>query len=243
MNNSEQIRWQIVGAHRMGINFISISRTLHVPETTVRRVVNNFLRRGTVSRKKGSGRPRKTTPRSDRMLVRLVKSHRFAPSPVLLWRWGEQVSRSTVFRRLKEAKFQLHKPPLAPFLSPANIESRLNWTMTRVLWRLPMFRRIVWTDESRFRLFKNDGRVKVWRVRGERFRNDLMLHTSQGMGGSIHIWGAFWYGGRSDLQVLQRNVNGIRYAEVIQMFLMADSQHTQNFFSNIIPQHTLHEFL
>lgn len=96
--------------------------------------------------------------------------------------------------------------------------------MTRVIWRLPMFRKIVWTDESRFRLFHNDGRVRVWRMRGERYRTDLMLYSTHTQGGSVHVWGAFWYGGRSDLQILRTTVNGERYCEVIRNFLLDGSQ-------------------
>ena len=35
----------------------------------------------------------------------------------------------------------------------------------------------------------------------------------------MHVWGAFWYGGRSDLQVLVQTVNGERYCEVIRDFI------------------------
>ena len=56
-------------------------------------------------------------------------------------------------------------------------------------------------------------------MRGERYRPDLMLHSTHSQGGSVHVWGAFWYGGRSGLQVLVQNVNGERYCEVIRSFL------------------------
>lgn len=197
------------------------ARVFHVCTATVHNVVNSFVRRGTVTRQKGSGRPRKTTPRSDRLLVRLARSRLYnrVSCPLLRLRWGEQVSSSTLRRRLKEANIRQFKPPIKPFLSGPNIEARLHWAMRRVMWRLPMYRRIVWTDESRFRLFKNDARSRVWRFRGERYRPDLMLHSNHSQGGSVHVWGAFWYGGRSDLQILQRNVTGEVYCRVITTFL------------------------
>lgn len=238
--NALMKRCEIVGAWKVCHDYRTIAGALDVPYDTVKSVVKSFLRRGTVTRKKGSGRPRKTTPRSDRIIVRLVRQHPFEPTPLILWRWGEPVSRFTLSRRLKEASFRRYRPAIKPFLSPLNIENRLNWSMARVAWRLPMFRRIVWSDESRFRLFKNDGRVKVWRMRGERYRSDLMLHTSQGQGGSVHVWGAFWYGGRTQLQILEANVNGERYCETIRNFLNGDNPPPRNwiFQQDNAPAHT-----
>ena len=71
--------WQIVGAFKCGNSSEEIARLLEIPRSTVLRVLSNYRHRGTVSRKEGSGRPRKTNPRSNRLLVRLAKSHPFAP--------------------------------------------------------------------------------------------------------------------------------------------------------------------
>lgn len=51
-----------------------------------------------------------------------------------------------------------------------------------------------------------------------------MLHSSQAKGGSVHVWGAFWFGGRSSLSILTQNVNGLRYRELIRTFLSSDHQ-------------------
>ena len=88
MNAQESLRWQIVGGHRMGHSISSIARVFHVPKSTVYNVVDSYDMRRTVSRQRGSGRPRKTTPRSDRLLVRLAKSglYRRVPASLLKWR-------------------------------------------------------------------------------------------------------------------------------------------------------------
>ena len=53
MHHHEQIRWQIVGAHRGGLSNSVISQALNVRQTTVARTVQAFIRRETVARKKG----------------------------------------------------------------------------------------------------------------------------------------------------------------------------------------------
>ena len=82
MNVKEQLSWQIVGAYRLGCHKAAISAALNVPYSTICQVVQSYTRRGTVARQRGFGCPRKTTPRSDRLLVRLAKAHRFTPAPL-----------------------------------------------------------------------------------------------------------------------------------------------------------------
>ena len=68
----------------------------------------------------------------------------------------------------------------------------------------------------------NDGRVRVWRLRGERYRDDLVQRTLQGGKDSVHVWGAIWHDGRSCLQILHQNVNGEIYCQVMRQFLDAN---------------------
>ena len=57
------------------------------------------------------------------------------------------------------------------------------------------------------------------RERGERFRDDCIATTVTAGGGSVHIWAGIWHGGRSEIQVLQGNVTGNSYINVLQHFL------------------------
>ena len=47
----------------------------------------------------------------------------------------------------------------------------------------------------------------------------FLAHAVQGNGGSVHVWGAIWTTGRSELQVLRRTVTGATYIETLQRFL------------------------
>ena len=45
----------------------------------------------------------------------------------------------------------------------------------------------------------------------------------QSMGGSIHVWGAIWFGGRSELRILKSFVNGKTYIKTLADFFNADN--------------------
>ena len=63
------------------------------------------------------------------------------------------------------------------------------------LWRQPQWDRVVWTDESRFCLRVINGRLRVWRLPGERIHDDVVINRVQGGGGSVMVWAAIWTGG------------------------------------------------
>ncbi len=55
-----------------------------------------------------------------------------------------------------------------------------------------------------------------------RWTGALVRKKSTGGGGSVHVWGAIWHGGKSDLQVMVRSVNGQYYCDVLRIFLNGD---------------------
>ena len=80
------------------------------------------------------------------------------------------------------------------------------------------WKRTVWSDESRILLYPVDGRRLVWRLQGERLEDKFTVKVLQAGGGSIHVWGAIWTGGRSQLIRLQRNVNAVNYCDILHGF-------------------------
>lgn len=193
-----------------------ISREVQVCKRTIFRWISEF-RNGKTAASKSPGRPKKTTTRSNRLLCRLALNHHLHSASQLKRQWQEQVSLSTIYRRLRSSGIRRRKRAIVPFLSPANVESRLQWSMARAHWR-EVWNRVVFTDESRFRRFGNDGRIRVWRRGGERFLNRNVTCRLQAGGGSVHVWGAIWKGGRSGLIVLQNAVNQQTYIETLQPF-------------------------
>lgn len=213
-------RGMILGAHLMCSNMYAISRTLKLPYPTVRRWIERYEQTGTVALKHSSGRPRRTSPRADRLLYYLARSNGFSTCTELLQMWKERVSRQTVLRRLHDRNLRQCRPCRVPPLTKEHKRARLEWAMRRCHWR-NLWNRVVWSDESRFVLHPVSGRTRVWRLPTERLKEQFLVHTLQGGGGSVHVWGAIWIGGRSDLVRLQGNVNALTYCDVLHEFFTA----------------------
>ena len=93
------LKYQAVGAYRLGSPIKVIAGVLDLPLRAVYRWIRRFEAKGHCDRTKGSGGLRRTSKRADRYLDDIVKENRFASSPQLLTSWGQAVSTATVKRR------------------------------------------------------------------------------------------------------------------------------------------------
>ena len=77
----------------------------------------------------------------------------------------------------------------------------------------------MWTDETHFCLRVINCRLRVRRQPGERFHDDVVIPRVQGGGGSVMVWAAIWTGGRSQLFVVQGNLTGLAYRQILADFV------------------------
>ncbi|GFX45763.1 transposable element Tcb1 transposase [Trichonephila clavipes] len=76
---------------------------------------------------------------------------------------------------------------------------------------------VVFTDESRICLQHHDGRIRVWRHRGERILNSCVMHRHTGPALSIMVWGGIGYHSRTLLVRIASTLNSQRYiSEVLE---------------------------
>ena len=146
------------------------ARTGHAV-TTVMHAWNQGREEGRTQRRAGTGPRNVTKARDDRHLVGMAVTDRTARSTVLSRRWntatGLDLSPSTVRRRLLRsglvARMSLRRLPL----SRDHQCLRLHWARERRHWHAE-WRNVVFSDESRFNMSYNDGRIRVRHYASER---------------------------------------------------------------------------
>jgi hypothetical protein len=77
------------------------------------------------------------------------------------------------------------------------------------------WRRVFLTDESRFTLFRPDGRRRAYRRRGKRFADACVLERDRFGGGSVMVWRGISHGLKSSLIMTAGNLTGVRYRNEI----------------------------
>lgn len=102
-----------------------------------------------------------------------------------------------------------------PALTPNHIRLRLNFAREHVIWQLRQWRPILFTDESRFRLTRCDGRVRVYRRPHERYSAATIQEVEKFGGGSVMVWGGISLEERTDLVVVPGRLNAQRYIDLI----------------------------
>ena len=130
-------------------------------------------------------------------------------------RHRQPISDRTVRRRLQEADLRARRPYTGPILTPRHRRNRNQWARNHLRWTRAMWRRVLFTDESKFRLRGADGRTRVWRRVGERFAQCCVQEVDRWGGGGLMVWGGISYHSRSQLHVFPGRVNGQTYRDQV----------------------------
>ncbi|KFM63304.1 Transposable element Tcb1 transposase, partial [Stegodyphus mimosarum] len=166
-------RGGIVGMIEAGWLARLVARQLCRSDCVVRKCWDQWTREMSRTRRPGSGRPRQTSRREDRHIVRNARVQPTASStaiqaqvvPSLM----AHLSSRTIRRRLAEGQLVSRRPLRVLPLMPTHRRLRLGGGVEHEETGLQRNgTRSSFSDESRFNLGSDDNRVRVWRARGER---------------------------------------------------------------------------
>ncbi|GFS88587.1 transposable element Tcb2 transposase [Trichonephila clavipes] len=193
-------RGRIISLREAGWSNRRIGRHLGRSDMVFARCWQQWITEGRVYRRGGSGRPRNTNDREDRAIRRVATS---APTTSL-------------------ASIQRHLPPSRhPVPSRETIRRRLTEAVStgfcrpRATWSVTDWRRVIFSDESRFSLSADDHRTRVWRRTGQRSDPAFIVERHTAISQGVTVWGAICWDTRSSLVVLQGTLTARRYVDDI----------------------------
>lgn len=112
---------------------------------------------------------------------------------------GLQASSKTVQRRLIAVGLNGRIPVKKPLIRKKNLKARLEFAKRHLDWTVDDWKKVLFSDESKFELFGSNGLKYIRRPVGKRFDPKYQLPTVKHGGGSVMVFGAFHYGGVSPL--------------------------------------------
>ncbi|GBM45917.1 hypothetical protein AVEN_211977-1 [Araneus ventricosus] len=189
-------RGQILMARRLGTNITETARLVGCSRSVVVSIHAKWINDGdTSSRRQGFGRPRVVKEKGCRRLSRLVKQNRRQTLAHLIAQYNAgpsaSVSKHTVQRTLLDMGLCSRRPTRVPMLTKRHRQLRLQWTREHRYWTMDEWKRVAWSDESRFLIHHVDGRVRVSRLPGEQLLPSCIAGHTKAGGGGIMFWGTF----------------------------------------------------
>ena len=93
--------------------------------------------------------------------------------------------------------------------------NQLHLANAHLRWPLVRWSSVLFTDESRFQLYRSDGRLRVWHRVSERFADINVVNRVPHGGGGVMVWAGISYGQQTQLHFIDGNLNAQRYCHEI----------------------------
>ena len=135
-----------------------------------------------------------------------LREHRHATPPnlvSLIKDMGLVVSESTLRRIMKKLGLKRYIAQTKPFVDQLARDLPLDYANAHVSDRIDAWRRTIFCDES---ILRTNGRLRTWvtRLPGEELLPECLAPRLFSARKTVMVWGAIWYGGRSDLHRFER---------------------------------------
>lgn len=214
LSNVERLR--AIGRLYAGQSVVTVARAFNCSRQTIINLRMRVLQTGTIADRPRAGAPRVTSLQEDQAIrLRHLRNRFVTATSTSREMFGGRVTAQTVRNRLQAAGLRARRPYNGPILTPLHRRNRLVWATRHIRFTQRQWNSVVFSDESRFTLRFADGRVRVYRRRGERYAQVCVREVDRFGGGSVMVWGSFCAHGRSPLVVVQGNLNAVQYRDQI----------------------------
>lgn len=213
----------IIALHKVGKSQREIAKQLEISQSTV----NLWISRHSSSdgsctpvRKMGSGRPRKTTLRTDKLIKRTVLiKPQITAKEIKSEHYNllNDVSERTIRHRLqKELGMPSRHAAKKPFLDAKMRKKRVEFCKQHMNWTVDDWKTVLFSDESSFLTFRSCPRMVRRPLGSDRMDPKFTIKTMKHPP-SVMVWGCFSNFGRGSLYFLPRNttMNGQRYLAML----------------------------
>ena len=195
-----------------------IGGQLGIRSTTIDAFLSRYVVRETIDNLPHPGAPRKTTPATDRYLVRLAESETRQPLAQLRVQTNGEVSERTIHRRLLEFGIRKWKAVDRSLLMEKHAAQRLQWAKAHQGWTREQWERVAWSDESAVRKDSDPRQMWVFRRQNNREKYDPKNVRPKVKNGRVlqMVWGCFIGTKLGPIAFIDGTVNSDMYIDILK---------------------------
>ncbi|CDQ85386.1 unnamed protein product [Oncorhynchus mykiss] len=216
---SSETRQSILVLRNEGYSMREIAKKLKISYNAVYYSVHRTAQTGSNQNRNRSGRPRCTTEQEDKYIRVSSLRNRRLTGPQLAASLNSTlktpVSTSTVKRRLRDAGLLGRVVKKKTCLRLANKNKRLRWAKEHSHWTEEDWKKVLWTDESKFEVFGSQ-RTFVRRRKNEKMLEECLTPSVKHGGGNVMVWGCFGGGKVGDLYRVKGIMKKEGYHSILQ---------------------------
>ena len=221
---SDNKRSRIYALYKEGFSSRYIAKKENVSQPSVVRICNKVEATGSVKDLPKCGAPRIFTNRDERSIIRLLASGKCSNAVEIqkYLRIYENivVSEDTVKRALRRNGLSSRVKRKKPFLNKRTRKERYKFAKKYKDWSVEDWRRVIWSDESKFKIYGSDGRQYCWKRPNEPFNERNVIHTKKYGGGSVMVWGCFSSFGVGNIVRIYGTMDGDLYRQILSEDLL-----------------------
>lgn len=198
-----------------------IASDCSISQNTVSYILKRYRETGKTEVKSRSGRPPKTSFRTDNRIHRIAKKNPFVTSSEIKRIMSpdiDHITTRTIRNRLcKKFRLKARTPRRKPLITTKARRKRLAWCKEHANWTVNDWKKVTFSDESTFLQFQEQHQY-VRRPPGSLPTNELYTDKTVKHSPSIMVWGCFSHHGRGGLSILEKGVrlNSEKYINILE---------------------------
>jgi len=225
---SSDIKNSMVRMSTNGHSVRKIAQTLTLSPSTVGYVLKKWKSTGDTANKPRKGRPRKITATVARALVREVKKEPRTTCTSLKKQLQQtadlNVSAETVRRVLRSSGLNGRVARKKPLLKKIHKQRWLQFAREHADKPKAFWNQVLWSDETKIKLFESDGKTWVWHQSGEAYKDKNLVPTVKHGGGSVLLWGCMAAAGVGKLHFIDGIMDRFKYRDILDANMLPSAR-------------------
>lgn len=218
----------VINMHRMGKSYTEIGKLVKRSRSTIQKVVNRFKQENRIENKARTGRPRKLSEREERYICNEAwkdpKKSAVKLAVEVQKNFDTTVHEETIRRVLHKSNLKSYSARKKPYVSEINRKKRLEFAKKYKGVEPEFWKKVIWSDESKFNLFGPDGHGRVWRKPKEALNPKNTIKTVKHGGGGIMVWGCMAASGVGNMVIIDGIMDHKVYLNILKENLQASAE-------------------